>query len=138
MSNIISIQTNEERPKNRNLGRASVNVRGAELAKSSNSDKTMDVVIAIILMIFFGALRFNTIFREAITEQTVIIMVVFIGFAMLLVWTLCIEWFRNSPPRDNFALATRAAVAILLISICYMYPVIGLSILFLSVGAFIC
>jgi FtsH-binding integral membrane protein len=99
-------------------------VRGAELAISSNSDKTMWVVIAMMLMIFFGGLLFSATFREALVEGALITTSVFIGFAVFVLGTVSIMWFRNSPPGNNFALATRAAVGILLISICYVYPLI--------------
>ena len=50
MSNLISIQNNEERPKNRNLGGASVNALGVQLAESC---KKYFVVLVMLCIMWF-------------------------------------------------------------------------------------
>lgn len=137
MSTIISIYKSEERPLNRNLKRAPETARGAELAKSSNSDKTMWAVIAIMLMIFFGTLRFSTTFRETVLESAIFVVAFLIGASILVASTLLALWFKNTNNGNNFAIGTRAAVAVLLAAVCYMFPLILLACAILAAFAWI-
>ena len=124
VSNTISIGNNKERPQNRNLAGATVNAPGAELAQSSNSDKTIWCFIAFMVMIFFGALRFSPTFRETVLESAILVAAFIIGLLILVSGVLFSEWFKNTPRNDYFALGTRALAVILLVAVCYMFPMI--------------